>query len=216
VSSSTLRKSLLRFAKLCYHNQFVSAYEGNLSIRTPNNKILITAHHTCKGFLRESDIVTVRLDAARYISHSPGSQRNRLPSTEVRLHKYIYEHRSDVNAVVHTHPVFCTAFAAAGLALDKMVFPEIILTLRKIPLANYAPPTTDEIAKSLKDYIIDYDAVLLQNHGLITYGSNMEDAYFKTEQVEHIASVTFYARLLGGEKQLSPAQIQKLKSLRLE
>jgi L-fuculose-phosphate aldolase len=211
----TSKQKVVHYSKLCYQNKFVSAYEGNLSIRAGKSKIFITASHTCKGSLRESDIVTVDFNGKPVVSAAvaPGLRTLREPSKELVLHKYIYQHRSDVNAVIHTHPVFSTAFATAGLGLDKMVFPEIIFWLKKIPLAEYGLPTTDEIAQSLKDYVMDCDAVLLQNHGLVAYGSTLDDAYFKTEQVEHTASISFYARLLGGEKELTESQIEKLRGL---
>jgi L-fuculose-phosphate aldolase len=131
-------------------------------------------------------------------------------STEFKLHQYIYMRRKDVNAVVHTHPKFATAFAAAGIALDKIVFPEIYLFFGKIPLAKYATPSTDEVPKSIVRYVKDYDAILLANHGLVTLGKTLEEAYFKTEKVEHIAEISFYARMLGGEKKLTKAQVKKL------
>lgn len=200
-----LKQQLVLYSKLCYRNKFVSAHDGNLSIRS-NNHILITASNTCKGTLRESDIIKANFDGK-----AAGTKKK--PSTEFLLHKFIYAHRNDVNAVVHTHPVFATAFAASGLALDKMVFPEIIMKLKKIPLAPYGSPATHELADSVGKYVEDYDAVLLQNHGLVTYGSSIEDAYFKTEKIEHIAAISFYSRLLGGEKELTSEQIAKLNHI---
>jgi L-fuculose-phosphate aldolase len=135
-------------------------------------------------------------------------------STEFKLHQYIYRQRKDINAVVHTHPKFATAFAAAGIALDKIVFPEIYIFFGKIPLAKYATPSTDEVPKSIARYVKDYDAILLANHGLVTFGKTLEEAYFKTEKVEHIAEISFYARLLGGEKQLTKAQVKKLDKIK--
>ena len=126
------------------------------------------------------------------------------------MHKFIYEQRKDVKAIIHTHPVFATAFAAAGIALDKPVYPEIYIFFGKIPLAKYATPSTDEVPASTAQFVKDYDAILLANHGLVTFGKNLEDAYFKTEKVEHIAEISFYARLLGGEKLLTKTQVKKL------
>lgn len=196
------KKKLIHYSELCYRNKFFSDYEGNLSVRF-GNQILITASNTCKGMLKDSDIIKVSTDGK---SISSGKK----PSTEFKLHCFIYQKRRDVNAVIHTHPIFATAFAATGLALDKMVLPEVIIKMKKIPLAGYGTPATEELPKSIEKYINEYDAVLLQNHGLVTYGSSIEDAYFKTEKVEHTAAISFYSRMLGGEKELSKKQIEKL------
>jgi L-fuculose-phosphate aldolase len=199
------KSDLIRFSKLCYRNNFLSATDGNLSVRINGKYILTTASNTCKGNLTQSDIIKVTIEG------KPVAGR-KIPTTEFKLHRFIYEKRPHIKAVIHTHPVFATAFAVAGFALDKMVFPEIIIKLNKIPLADYGSPATDELPRSIEKYVKDYDAVLLQNHGLVTYGSSLEDAYFKTEKIEHIAAISFYSRLLGGEKELTESQIEKLRS----
>lgn len=198
-----LVKKIIYYSRLSYQNKFVSATDGNISVRINSKYFLTTASNTCKGNLKETDVVKVNTEGLAISGH-------KRPTTEFKLHRFIYEKRADVNAVVHTHPIFATAFAAAGLALDKMVFPEIILKLKKIPLARYGSPATDELAFSIGEFVKDYDAVLLQNHGLVTYGQTIEDAYFKTEKVEHIASISFYSRLLGGERELTQEEIMKL------
>ncbi len=199
----SLKSEIIYFSKLCYRNEFLSATDGNISVRTKNNYVLTTATRTCKGFLTSKDLIGVNMEG------KPFQGKGKI-STEFKLHQYIYRQRKDVNAVVHTHPKFATAFASAGIALDKIVFPEIYLFFGKIPLAKYATPSTDEVPKSIARYVKDYDAILLANHGLVTYGKTLEEAYFKTEKVEHIAEISFYARMLGGEKQLTKAQVKKL------
>ena len=119
----------------------------------------------------------------------------------------------DAKAIVHTHPKFATAFAAAGISLDKPVLPEIFLKFGIIPLAKYGTPSTGEVPESISKYVEKYNAILLANHGLVTFGKTLEEAYFLTEKVEQFAEICFYARLLGGEKTLTKQQIQKLNSL---
>lgn len=199
----SLKSEIIYFSKLCYRNKFLSATDGNISVRTKNNYVLTTATRTCKGSLSSKDLIEVNMNG------KPVQGKGKI-STEFKLHQYIYMRRKDVNAVVHTHPKFATAFAAAGIALDKIVFPEIYLFFGKIPLAKYATPSTDEVPKSIVRYVKDYDAILLANHGLVTLGKTLEEAYFKTEKVEHIAEISFYARMLGGEKKLTKAQVKKL------
>lgn len=202
----SLKSDIVHFSKLCYKNRLLAATDGNLSIRKSKDKFLTTPSNLCKGKLTEKDIITVNAKGEKILGVG-------VPSSEFKLHKFIYESRSDINAVIHTHPVFTTAFAAAGLALDKVVFPEIFLKLGSIPLARYATPSTDEVPESIAQYVNDYNAIMLSNHGLVAYAADIEEAYYITEKVERIAEVSFYARMLGGEKELNQLQINKLKSL---
>ncbi len=203
----SLKSEIIYYGRLCYRNNFLSAFDGNISARTRKNYILTTASGICKGKLAEKNIIKADLKGNKI-------QGKGLISSEYKLHKYIYEQRKDVNAVVHTHPVFATAFAAAGIALNKPVFPEIYLFFGKIPLAKYATPSTDEVPNSIANLVKEHDAILLANHGLVTFGKTLEEAYYKTEKVEHIAQISFYARMLGGEKGLTQAQLKKLDSIK--
>jgi L-fuculose-phosphate aldolase len=201
------KADIIFYSKLCYRNNFLSAFDGNLSVRTKKNYILITASNTSKGKLTEKNIIKADFKGNKI-------QGKGQVSSEFKLHKYIYEKREDVNAVVHTHPVYATAFASAGIALDKPVYPEVYLMFGKIPLAKYAAPSTDEVPQSISEFVKDYDAILLANHGLVTYGRTIEEAYFKTEKVEHIAQISFFARMLGGEKILTNTQVNKLEPIK--
>lgn len=203
-----LKSELIYYSRLCYQNGFVKAFDGNLSVRTKKNFILSTGSETIKGKTKPADLVK---------SDSKGKkiQGKKNPSTELKLHLYIYSKRKDINAVVHTHAKFCSAFAAAGIALDKAVLPEVYLTFGKIPLAKYATPSSDEVPVSLEKLVMEHKAVLLANHGLVTYGKTLEEAYYLTEKAEQFAEIMFYTRLLGGEKVLTKQQLKKLESLKL-
>jgi L-fuculose-phosphate aldolase len=203
----SLKSELVYYSNLCYKCGFLSATDGNLSVRTKKESILVTPTNFCKGNIKLQHLIKVDLKGKKIVGKGK-------VSSEFKLHKYIYESRKDINAVVHTHPKFATAFAAAGIGLDKVIFPEMYLKFGKIPLAEYATPSTDEVPNSIKKYVKDHDAILLGNHGLVTMGKDLEQAYFNTEKVERLAEITFYARLLGGEKVLNKAQIKKLESLK--
>jgi L-fuculose-phosphate aldolase len=203
----SLKSEIIHYSRLCYKNNFLSAKDGNISVRTRENYILTTAAGICKGKLNEKNLIKMDFKG-RKISGKGAA------SSEFKMHRYIYEQRKDVKAVIHTHPVFATAFAAAGIALDKPVYPEIYIFFGKIPLAKYATPSTDEVPSSIEPFVKDYDAVLLANHGLVTFGKTLEDAYFKTEKIEHIAQISFYARMLGGEKVLNKTQVKKLDNIK--
>jgi L-fuculose-phosphate aldolase len=199
-------ESLLRTCHRLAERGYVVATDGNVSIRRGNGTILATRSGVDKESVGESDLVEVTL---------AGEVRSAQwkPSTEIGMHLLIYRERQDVNAIVHAHPVYATAFAAARIPLDQCVFPEIIVTIGTIPLARYATPSTPEVAESLMPYVRGTDAILLANHGVVTFGGTLEEAFHRMERVEHAAQVTFLARVLGGEKQLTKRQLEQLRSV---
>ena len=189
-----------------YEKAFVTATDGNVSARLPNGNILVTPSAINKGRVAESDLVEIKIDGTPVTL-------NRKPSTELDMHLFIYNKREDVRAIVHAHPTYATGFAAARVPLSNAVFPEAIVGLGVIPLAKYATPSTKEIAESLAPHVGTASAILLANHGVVAYGSDLDDAYFKIEKVEHAAHITFVARMLGGERPLTSAELDKLKAV---
>lgn len=198
--------ALVEICHRVYEKGFVSAYDGNISAITENNSILITRSGVCKGDVKESDIMEINF--AGEIINGRGKI-----STEYKIHLYIYAKRPEVNAVVHCHPTYATAFASAGQGLTKPVFPEVVLTLGKVPLCKYSTPSTDELPLSMEPFIDHAWALLLQNHGAVTLGRTLRDAYYKMEKLEHAAKTLFVSRLLGGENELPPERVRELLSL---
>ncbi len=200
---------LPEIVKVChrlYEKGFVAATDGNVSTRLPCGHFLTTRTAVNKGDIMEADILETDesgspLDAAFK------------PSTELGMHLFIYHQRPDVHAVVHAHPPFATGFATAREPLRSCLFPEVIIGLGAVPLAEYATPSTAEVSESLAPYIASADAILLANHGVVTCGRDIWDAYYKMEKVEHAAQITLIARLLGGETALSEEDVLKLRAL---
>jgi L-fuculose-phosphate aldolase len=130
------------------------------------------------------------------------------------MHLEIYGQRPDVKAVVHAHPPIATSFAASGLSLKECLLAETALLLGEVPLAPYATPSTAEVPASIRDLVCCCDAVLLSNHGAVTYGGSLKEAHFKMETLEHSARVTFYARQLGHPNPLTREQLSALARLK--
>ena len=185
---------------------FVTATDGNVSARLPNGNILVTPSALNKGRVTESDLVEVKADGTPVTL-------SRKASTELNMHLFVYIQRPDIHAVVHAHPTYATGFATARIPLSECVFPEVIVGLGAIPLAPYATPSTKEVSATLTPFVKTSDAILLSNHGVVTYGKDLGDAYFKMEKVEHAAHITFVARMLGGEKILDEKDIAKLREI---
>lgn len=196
------KNEILEVGRLLFEKRFVASNDGNLSIRV-NDSIIITPTSVSKGFLSVDNLVVVDLKG-KIIS---GKSK---PTSEILMHLEIYKRRPDIFAVCHAHPPYSTGFASAGIPLTKKILPEVIIALDSIPLVKYATPGTPELSKKMLPFIKKYDAILLQNHGVITMGSSLQNAYFKMETVEHFAWIYFISTLIGKPKELKRNEIKKL------
>jgi L-fuculose-phosphate aldolase len=197
------KKKLVDVCHKVYAKGFVAAYDGNISFRTSNNTVLITRSGICKGDVTEKDIVEIDMEGKNIV----GKQKI---STEHKIHLYAYKKRKEVNAVVHCHPTYATAFALAGKGLGKHYLPEVFLTIGKVPLCKYATPSTDKVYKSLDPFINYSWAMMLENHGAVTLGKSLDDAYFKMEKLEHAAKIIFLAGLIGKPGELTKNNIKDI------
>jgi L-fuculose-phosphate aldolase len=189
-----------------YEKGYVAANDGNISCRLDGERVLTTPTGVSKGFMSPDAMVIVDAQG------SPVG--NSKASSELPMHLFIYGERPDIQAVVHAHPPFATGFATAGIALDKCILAEIIVTIGAIPLAEYGTPSTQELPDTLRPYVHTCEAFLMANHGVVTIGRDLMDAYFKMERVEHYAKILYVAKGLGGEKALPKEQVEKLYDLR--
>ncbi len=199
----THREEIVRYGRMLHERGFVAAMDGNLSVRLNNERILVTPTCVSKGMMQPKDMVIVdqqgKLVAGR-----------RNVTSEIDMHLLIYRMRKDVRAIVHAHPPTATGFAAAGMALTEPLVCEVVMGLGCIPLARYGTPGTSELAKTLEPYVANYDAILMSNHGVVTYGDTLEHAYMKMETVEHFAQIALVTHLLGKQQPLSGVDIEKL------
>ncbi|WP_254062269.1 class II aldolase/adducin family protein [Acidobacterium sp. S8] len=207
-SERELRRQLTRFSKWMYRLGFAPGTSGNLSVRLDEESILATPTGCSKYLLRPSDMVIANLNG-KLLSGT------RNVTSEIGMHVAVYAARPDVQAVVHAHPPIATAFASCGMALDQPLCAELLMTLGKIPLASYATTGTDEVGASLEPYLLDHDAILMANHGLVTYGQDLLDAFMKLETTEHFAQVCLAAHQLGCATPLGEEAIGKLQQARL-
>jgi L-fuculose-phosphate aldolase len=198
-----LRRDLAKLGKRLYRLGFMPGTSGNLSVRLDSKFILATPTGVSKSQLHKEDMVIVDLDGHQYSG-------NRKVTSEIGMHLAVYNGRPDISAVVHSHPPIATAFACAGRALDQPLCSEALMTLGAVPLAPYATTGTDEVAASLAEFIPEHEAILMANHGVVTYGKTLMDAFMKMETVEHFAHITLIVDQLGSA---SPIQKDKLAAL---
>lgn len=196
-------RDLADYGRMLHSQGFVAATDGNLSIRLDHERVLVTPTGFSKGMMDPDDMVEVDLDGNKL----SGSNN---PSSEITMHLTIYQMRPDVGAVVHAHPCTATAFASAGIALDQPLCSEIVITLGAVPLAPYATTGTHELSDSLAPYIPQHNAILMANHGVVTYGRDLRQAYLRMEAVEHYAKIVLAARQLGTARSLNDHQLEEL------
>ncbi|MCC8102393.1 MAG: class II aldolase/adducin family protein, partial [Clostridiales bacterium] len=125
-----------------------------------------------------------------------------------------YEKRPDVGSVIHAHPVYATSFAIAGIPLTQPIMQEAIIALGCVPIAEYGTPSTNEIPDRLEKYLPYFDAVLLENHGALTWSTDLTAAYMKMESVEFYAQLLYQSKMLGGPKEFDEKNIEKLYAIR--
>jgi L-fuculose-phosphate aldolase len=200
-------------AKMCeigrraYQRELVDGTGGNFSCRLDDRRVLCTPTLLCKGLLAPHDLCLVDLDG-----HQVTGARK--PSSEILMHLEIYAASPAVQAVIHCHPPFATTFAVLGQTIPTGVLPEGDVFLGPVPLIPYQTPATRDMGAALRPYLTNHVAALLQNHGTVTWGPDLETAYVLTETLEAVCRVVFQARQLGEVQRISAEQQSKLAEIR--
>src|SRR5438270_10507657 len=209
VSEAQYRAEIARFCHLTYEKGYVASTDGNVSARLPDGHIMCTPTICHKGFVKPEDMVIIDMNARRV-------NGDRKASSEIAMHLLVYDMRADIHAVVHAHPPCATAYAAAGIPLNKALISEVVLALGCIPLAEYGTPGTPELSDQLRPFVKNFDALLMANHGVVTYGANLEGAFNRMDTVEHFAKISIYTKILGRERLLFSDDVDKLRVQRLK
>jgi L-fuculose-phosphate aldolase len=205
MSEGRIRADIVEIGRRLYARGLIGGNEGNVSVRV-GDVIYVTPAGVCKGFLATDMIV--RTDLA---GQPLDGQR---ASTEVRMHTAIYARRPDVGGVVHAHPPTATAFAAAGLPLDRPLIAEAVVTLGPVPVIPYGTPSTSALADSVSAAICDAQALLMANHGALAVGADVYRAWERMETLEQLAKVTLFTHLLGRDVLLSSGDVARLAASR--
>jgi L-fuculose-phosphate aldolase len=190
-----------------FERGYAPATDGNISVRLDAQRILASPTGVRKGSMTPADMVIVDLDG-RTLS-GQGSV-----SSEIGMHALVYRMRADVQAVCHAHPSIATGFAAAGVSLDRAILCEQVVALGSVPVAPYGTPGTPELAAAIEPFVHAHDAILLANHGAVTYGSDLLTAFFRMELTEHLARVSLVTKMLGKESLLSDDDVDTLLAAR--
>ncbi|MBQ8551384.1 MAG: class II aldolase/adducin family protein [Clostridia bacterium] len=169
-----------------YLRGFVAANDGNLSVRCPDGEsALVTPTGVSKGGMTEDMFIKVRISDGEVLEGS------RKASSEVKMHLRLYRENSDICAVVHAHPLYATSFAIARQPLDAPIYPAAMMNLGTVPVTEYSPPGTEGVADSVAPFAKEYRGLLLASHGALTWARDILTAWYRMEELENFAHITF-------------------------
>jgi L-fuculose-phosphate aldolase len=201
--SIEFRREFIEVCKLMADRRLVAGTEGNASGRAPDGSIIMSPAGHNLAELTVDMLVAVDLDGIVV-------EGSLAPTSEMPMHLGFYRQRPKTMGVMHGHPPFATAFAAAGRELPHNILPELVAVIGKIPTIPYGRPSSPKLAAALAPHATNYNVFLLQNHGAVAAGSSVRDAYHRLEVAEAYAKTAWAAESLGGMQSLTPAQIADL------
>ena len=196
--------ALIEIGLQLYRQGLTVGTDGNMSCRVSENALWTTATGARKGYLTDEWLVKTDLEG----NVLTGSRK---PSSELKMHLCLYRNNPRALAAVHTHPPFSTAFAAANLGFDEMLLAEEGLYLGHVQVAPYATPGTEQLAESIRPFCRDNNAVLLANHGAVTWGKNLSEACARMETLERCARIRYYCLTMGQARYLSAEEAAVLR-----
>lgn len=196
-----LEEQLVVVSKRLHQRGWVANHDGNVTARLADGRLLATPTAWSKGEIERHCLIVLNGNG-ELVS---GTYR---PFSELNLHLFVYRNRPDVGAVLHSHAPYATALAVAGVAVEPRMMAEPVVSLgERIPLIPYAAPKSPQSTLNLQSVIDDVDAVTLENHGVLTWGPDLETAYLRMELVEHLAKIQTLAASVGGVRTIPEADI---------
>lgn len=203
-----LEEQLVHTSHAVHTRGWVANHDGNLSLRLGDGRFLATPTAMSKGAVGLADLIVV--DAAGKVVAG-----RRKAFSELALHLFIYRQRPDVAAVIHAHPPTATGLAVAGVAVRPTLLAEPVVSLgATIPLVPYARPKSPEWTLNMAPHLADADVLLLENHGVVAYGPDLETAFLRLELVEHLARIQLAAAQMGGARDIPDADVAPLLASR--
>lgn len=201
-----IKNEIIKYGDIIDVKEFSPGTSGNISVRY-GDKIIITSSGSSNGNLAYEDLVVMDFE---------GNVENgeKKASSEKLLHVEFYKKRPDINAIIHVHPPFLSAFAAARKSLEEPIMAENVFYFGGIPLADYAMPSSMELVNNTAKYFDSYNAVLMANHGFVVGDVDLTQAYLKLELAESYAQVVLNAKILGGAVLLSEKEVAAIEALK--
>ena len=205
-----IKRRMCDMGRRLWLKDFTDGNGGNITVRVGDNLVLCTPTLICKGFMTPDDLALIDLDGRQLAG-------NRKRTSEALTHLGIMKRQPAAKACVHAHPPHATAFAIANASVPSCLIPEAEVFLGKIGVAQYQTPGTPENAEEVGRIGVDHQAILMQNHGVIVWGKDVEDAYWKIENLDAYCRTVAIASGLGtGLHQFGPDKLKDLIDLRLK
>jgi L-fuculose-phosphate aldolase len=203
-----LKRRICDMGRRLWLKDYTDGNGGNITIRVGDNLALCTPTLICKGFMTPEDMCLVDLDGNQLAG-------TRVRTSEAKTHFGIMKRQPAAKACVHAHPPHATAFAISNASIPSSLIPEAEVFLGRIGIAKYETPGTAANAEEVGRVGVDHQAILMQNHGVIVWGKDVEDAYWKMENMDaYCRTVGFAASLGTGLHRFGPDKLKELIALR--
>lgn len=201
------KQEICEIGRRIYNKGFAAANDGNISVRINDNEVLCTPTQQSKGFLKPDDIATIDMTGKQIAGRKPRS-------SEALLHLEIYKSRADIKSVVHCHPPHATAFAVAREPIPQCVLPEVEVFLGDVPITKYETPGGKEFAETILPFVAKTNIIVLANHGTVSFGEDVERAYWWTEILDAYCRILMLARDLGNVSRFTEGKERELLALK--
>ena len=202
-----MKQEICEIGDRIYKKGFAAANDGNITYRINDQEVLCTPTMHSKGFLKPEDICTVDMEGNQIAG-------NKKRSSEALLHIQIMKARSDVQSVVHCHPPHATAFAVAREPIPQCILPEVEVFLGDVPITKYETPGGQAFAETILPFVQNTNVIVLANHGTVSYGENVERAYWWTEILDAYCRILILAKQVGNVEFLNKQKAQELLDLK--
>jgi len=209
VNEYQLKQEICEIGRRIYAKGFAAANDGNITVRINDNEVLCTPTMVSKGFLKPDDICKVDMQGNQV-------EGRRKRTSEILLHLELFKDDPTMNAVVHCHPPYATAFSIAGEPIPTCVLPEVEIFLGVVPTAVYENPGGQAFADTIRPFVSKANTVVLKNHGTISWGRDLQEAYFRTEILDAYCRMLYLAKGLGRVERISETHVEGLLSLKEE
>ena len=200
------RKEIARFMRRLYRQGLTTTSGGNISLRLPDDHIAITPSASDKGSMKWKEVGLMTISGKNM---TPGMK----PSIESAMHLSIYRKRSDITAIIHAHPVFASSFTAMKCTINTNLTAEAQAICRKHLFVPYALMGTADLAEKAAESIMKADILLLENHGILTTGASLLQAFDRIEVLENAAKMTLITEMTGNKKPLTRSRTIEIDRL---
>ncbi|MCL2843614.1 MAG: class II aldolase/adducin family protein [Oscillospiraceae bacterium] len=197
------KKQVLEYAQKAYKQCLMAGTSGNLSVRTQAGHIVITPSGMDYLSMTADDIMVIDLEGR--IIEGPHQ-----PSSEWPLHAEIYQRMPEVNGIVHTHSPYATAFAVLNEPIPLVLIEMVTFLRGDVPVAPVATQGASEVGLGVVKAMKGRTACLMQNHGAVTVGENLPQAFVRTEYLEDAAKIYHFAKAIGTPTHVPAEMVQEM------